>query len=111
MERDQALAGDDLEPVLLAAADIAVTNADEQRAVRRRVMRLGWLVRRNARGRRDELGFVRFINLEERKRWLLWHGNALDAIEDIESLADDVDGDLEENPTAVSLRKPASAPR
>ena len=37
------------------------------------------------------------------------HGNAPDAIEDIECLAGDVDGDLEENPTAVSLRKLASA--
>jgi hypothetical protein len=45
----------------------------------------------------------------ERIKWLLWHGNAPDAIEDIECLANDVDGDLGENPTAVSLRKLASA--
>jgi hypothetical protein len=45
----------------------------------------------------------------DRIKWLLWHGNAPDAIEDIECLAEDVDGDLEENPTAVSLRKLASA--
>jgi len=37
----------------------------------------------------------------DRIKWLLWHGNALDAIVDIECLADDVDGDLEENPTAA----------
>jgi hypothetical protein len=45
----------------------------------------------------------------DRIKWLLWHGNALDAIDDIECLADDVDSDLEENPTAASLRKLASA--
>jgi len=48
----------------------------------------------------------------DRIKWLLWQGNALDAIEDIEDiecLADDVVGDLEENPTAASLRKLASA--
>ena len=31
-------------------------------------------------------------------QWLLWHGNAPDAIDDVECLADDVAGDLEENP-------------
>ena len=65
MERDQALAGDDLEPVLLAAADKAAVNADEQRAVRRRVMRPGRLIGHDARWRRGELGFVRCSNPEE----------------------------------------------
>ena len=41
----------------------------------------------------------------ERIKWLLWHGNAPDAIDDIECLADDVAGTLEENPTSASLRK------
>ena len=35
-------------------------------------------------------------------KWLLWHGNAMDAIEDIECLADDVDADPDENSAAVS---------
>ena len=37
-----------------------------------------------------------------------WHGNAPDAIDDIEYLADDVAGALEESPTSVSLRKLAA---
>jgi len=41
-------------------------------------------------------------------KWLLWHGNAPDAIDDVECLADDVAGALEENPTSVSLRKLAT---
>ena len=41
----------------------------------------------------------------ERIKWLLWHGNAPDAIDDIECLADDIAGALEENPTSASLRK------
>jgi hypothetical protein len=45
----------------------------------------------------------------ERIKWLLWHGNAPDVIEDIECLADDVTGDLEEHPTAAPLRKLAAA--
>jgi hypothetical protein len=44
----------------------------------------------------------------ERIKWLLWHGNAPDAIDDIECLADDVAGALEENPTSTSLRKLAT---
>jgi hypothetical protein len=44
----------------------------------------------------------------ERIKWLLWHGNAPDAIDDIECLVDDVAGALEENPTSVSLRKLAT---
>lgn len=44
----------------------------------------------------------------ERIKWLLWHGNAPDAIDDIECLADDVAGALEENPTSASLRKLAT---
>jgi hypothetical protein len=34
----------------------------------------------------------------ERIKWLLWHGNAPEAIEDIECLADEIFRDLEENP-------------
>jgi hypothetical protein len=45
----------------------------------------------------------------DRIKWLLWHGNAPDAVEDIECLVDDVDDDLEEDPTSASLRKLASA--
>ena len=41
----------------------------------------------------------------ERIKWLLWHGNAPDAIDDIECLADDIAGALEQNPTSASLRK------
>jgi hypothetical protein len=44
----------------------------------------------------------------ERIKWLLWHGNAPDAIDDIECLADDVAGAMEENPTSASLRKLAT---
>jgi len=44
----------------------------------------------------------------ERIKWLLWHGNAPEAIDDIECLADDVAGALEENPTSASLRKLAT---
>ena len=35
----------------------------------------------------------------------LWHGNAPDAIDDIECLADYIAGALEQNPTSASLRK------
>ncbi len=45
----------------------------------------------------------------DRIKWLLWHGNAPDAVDDIECLTDDVDGDLEQNPISASLRKLASA--
>jgi hypothetical protein len=45
----------------------------------------------------------------DRIKWLLWHGNAPDAIEDIECLADDVAGDLEDNSTTAPLRKLAAA--
>ena len=41
----------------------------------------------------------------DRIKWLLWHGNAPDAIDDVECLADDVAGALEEDPTSASLRK------
>jgi len=44
----------------------------------------------------------------DRIKWLLWHGNAPDAIDDIECLADDVAAVLEENPTSASLRKLAT---
>ena len=44
----------------------------------------------------------------ERIKWLLWHGNAPDAIDDVECLADDVAGALEKNPTSASLRKLAA---
>ncbi len=44
----------------------------------------------------------------ERIKWLLWHGNSPDAIDDIECLADDIAGALEENPTSGSLRKLAT---
>jgi len=40
---------------------------------------------------------------------LLWHGNAPDAVDDIERLADDVTGELEDNPTSATLRKLAAA--
>jgi hypothetical protein len=65
MERDQALAGDDFEPVLVAAADVAAVDADEQRAIRGRVARAGPLVERYARRCRGELRFVRFSDPEE----------------------------------------------
>jgi hypothetical protein len=45
----------------------------------------------------------------ERIKWLLWHGNAPEATEDIECLADEIAGDLEENPSSAPLRKLASA--
>lgn len=38
----------------------------------------------------------------DRIKWLLWHGNAPNAIGDIECPAADFDGDLEKNATAVS---------
>jgi hypothetical protein len=38
----------------------------------------------------------------------LWHGNALDAVEDIECLADVVASALEENPTSTALKKLAT---
>jgi hypothetical protein len=41
----------------------------------------------------------------DRIKWLLWHGNAPDAIDDVECLADDVAGALDEDPTSASLRK------
>ena len=41
MKRDQALAGDRLEPALLPAADIAAIHADIQRSIRRHVIRPG----------------------------------------------------------------------
>jgi len=44
----------------------------------------------------------------ERIKWLLWHGNAPDAIDHIECLADDIAGALEENPTSASVRKLAT---
>ena len=45
----------------------------------------------------------------ERIKWLLWQGNAPEAIEDIECLADEIAGDLEENPASTPLRKLAAA--
>src|SRR5271166_623340 len=45
----------------------------------------------------------------ERIKWLLWHGNAPDALDDIECLVDDVTAELEDNPTSSSLRKLAAA--
>jgi hypothetical protein len=45
----------------------------------------------------------------ERFKWLLWHGNAPDAVDDIECLVDDVTAALEDNPTSASLRKLAAA--
>ena len=43
------------------------------------------------------------------RRAAAWrHGNAPDAIDDIECLADDIAGALEENPTSGSLRKLAT---
>jgi hypothetical protein len=41
----------------------------------------------------------------ERIKWLLWHGNAPEAIDDIECLADDVAASLDEAPTSTPLRK------
>jgi hypothetical protein len=41
----------------------------------------------------------------ERIKWLLRHGNAPDAIDDIECPADDIAAALEENSTSASLRK------
>ena len=38
----------------------------------------------------------------DRIKWLLWHGNATDAIDDAEYLADD---GSEENPSSTPLRK------
>jgi len=45
----------------------------------------------------------------ERIKWLLWHGNAPDAVDDIECLLDDVTAELEDNPTSASQRKLAAA--
>jgi hypothetical protein len=45
----------------------------------------------------------------ERIKWLLWHGNAPDAVDDVECLIDDVTAELEDNPTSASLRKLAAA--
>ena len=45
----------------------------------------------------------------ERIKWLLWHGNAPDGVDDIECLVDDVAAELEDNPTSASLRKLAAA--
>ena len=45
----------------------------------------------------------------ERIKWLLWHGNAPDAVDDIECLVDDVTAELDDNPTSASLRKLAAA--
>src|SRR5271167_1798456 len=45
----------------------------------------------------------------DRIKWLLWHGNAPDAVDDIECLVDDVTAELEDNPTSASLRKLAAA--
>ena len=45
----------------------------------------------------------------ERIKWLLWHGNVPDALDDIECLADDVAVELQDNPTSTSLRKLAAA--
>jgi hypothetical protein len=44
----------------------------------------------------------------DRIKWLLWHGNALEAIEDIEYLTDDVEDALEENLTSTALRRLAT---
>jgi hypothetical protein len=44
----------------------------------------------------------------DRIKWLLWHGNATEAIEAIECLADDSAGDLGENPTSAALKKLAA---
>jgi hypothetical protein len=41
----------------------------------------------------------------ERIKWLLWHGNAPEAIADIECVADDVAASLDEAPTSTPLRK------
>lgn len=41
----------------------------------------------------------------ERVKWLLWHGNALKAVDDIECLTDDVTASLDEAPTSTPLRK------
>jgi hypothetical protein len=41
----------------------------------------------------------------DRIKWLLWHGNAPDAIDDAECLADDVAAESEENPSSTPLRK------
>ena len=45
----------------------------------------------------------------DRIKWLLWHGNAPDAVDDIEYLADDVAGESGESPTSTALRKRAAA--
>jgi hypothetical protein len=45
----------------------------------------------------------------ERIIWLLLHGNAPDAVDDIECLVDDVTAELEDNLTSASLRKLAAA--
>jgi hypothetical protein len=41
----------------------------------------------------------------ERIKWLLWHGNAPEAIDDIECLADHVAASLEEAPNSMPLKK------
>jgi hypothetical protein len=44
----------------------------------------------------------------DRIKWLLWHGNALDAVVDIECLADDVASAQEENPASTAPKKLAT---
>jgi hypothetical protein len=44
----------------------------------------------------------------ERIKWLLWHGNGPDAVDDTECLADDVAAGLEEDPISTALRKLAT---
>jgi hypothetical protein len=44
----------------------------------------------------------------ERIKWLLWHRNAPEAIDDIECLADDVAAGLDAAPTSTPLRKLAT---
>ena len=70
MKRGQALARDRLEPVLLAAADIAAVHANKQRPVRLHVVRAGrsadcFIVDRHALGGRGKRGFVRFGDPEK----------------------------------------------
>jgi hypothetical protein len=45
----------------------------------------------------------------DRIKWLLWHGNAPNAVDDIECQVDDVTAELEDNSISAPLRKLAAA--
>jgi hypothetical protein len=63
----------------------------------------------------DERRLDRYGNGRRRRRprWIgssgcCWHGNAPDAIDDAECLADDIEAEFEEHPSSTPLRKQAA---